>query len=484
VKDAKEQPSEKQKTIEVVFLSVFIFVILFALIFMGYQKVFAQKIFFGVKVGIHDIGGKSKAEAKDEINKYIESLNKKSLTVYINDKTLNPSMKDLGIFFDSETMTNQAFSYGRSPDLLNKLVQQVEAAVSTVQVLASPTIDVKKFAEYFSKNSDVIREAKNATLRVDDGQLVVVLSEVGNEIDLQSFRNDLKKNIAINKIDNQINIQLTTIIPEIDENQIVLIKPAVEKIVNNPITVIVNNVAYVANVEKLASWIVLKAKKNSTPDITFSDDSINEFIKNVALKTDKSVVNKKVNSQTGAVINEGSDGMKLNQAKLLTDIKNILNDSQKERTATAQIDIATKSEVKVDPEVAVKSGGTPGLFEGKYIEINLTEQMLYAYDGTNLVHSYQVSTGKWSTPTPIGTRHIESKTNRAYSSKYGLYMPWWMSLGGGYGIHELPEWPNGTKEGESHLGTPVSHGCIRLGVDSAQTMYDWADTGTPVNIHK
>jgi lipoprotein-anchoring transpeptidase ErfK/SrfK len=64
-------------------------------------------------------------------------------------------------------------------------------------------------------------------------------------------------------------------------------------------------------------------------------------------------------------------------------------------------------------------------------------------------------------------------------------MPYWMAIvpGGKFGIHELPEWPGGYKEGANHLGTPVSHGCVRLGVGPAQTVYNWADIGTPVVVH-
>jgi lipoprotein-anchoring transpeptidase ErfK/SrfK len=62
-------------------------------------------------------------------------------------------------------------------------------------------------------------------------------------------------------------------------------------------------------------------------------------------------------------------------------------------------------------------------------------------------------------------------------------MPFWIGIKGTrMGIHELPEWPNGYKEGAAHIGTPVSHGCIRLGVEAAKIVYDWADVGTKVII--
>jgi len=62
-------------------------------------------------------------------------------------------------------------------------------------------------------------------------------------------------------------------------------------------------------------------------------------------------------------------------------------------------------------------------------------------------------------------------------------MPWWMQFSkSGMGLHELPEWPNGKKEGEDHLGTPASGGCVRLGVGPAKSLYDWTPVGTPVSI--
>lgn len=120
----------------------------------------------------------------------------------------------------------------------------------------------------------------------------------------------------------------------------------------------------------------------------------------------------------------------------------------------------------------------------KKIEINTgKEQKLYYFLGDVRMGEFKISSGKPSLPTPKGNFKIDGKARRAWSS-YGLWMPYWMSLKNGYfGIHELPEWPNGTKEGENHLGTPVSHGCVRLGVGPAKFLYDWVPIGTPVKIY-
>lgn len=122
---------------------------------------------------------------------------------------------------------------------------------------------------------------------------------------------------------------------------------------------------------------------------------------------------------------------------------------------------------------------------GKYIDINVKQQILSIFENGNLVNSFLVSSGKKGMDTPPGEYQIRNKSPRVWSKTYGLFMPFWMAVAndGKFGIHELPEWPGGYKEGANHLGTPVSHGCIRLGVGSAKTVYDWTEVGTPVVIY-
>ena len=119
----------------------------------------------------------------------------------------------------------------------------------------------------------------------------------------------------------------------------------------------------------------------------------------------------------------------------------------------------------------------------KKIEVNTAKQELYYYLGRVKMGTFKVSSGKATTPTPKGSFAIVNKTSRAWSP-YGLWMPYWMGLyNGSFGLHELPYWPNGYREGQSHLGIPVSHGCIRLGIGDAKTLYEWAPVGTPVLIY-
>lgn len=97
--------------------------------------------------------------------------------------------------------------------------------------------------------------------------------------------------------------------------------------------------------------------------------------------------------------------------------------------------------------------------------------------------SHIVSTGLPSMPTPLGAFKVLQKSPRAWSHAGKLWMPYWMHFSGrGHGIHELPEWPDGHKEGQNHLGKKASHGCVRLGIGDAKEVYEWTPVGTPVIV--
>ena len=119
------------------------------------------------------------------------------------------------------------------------------------------------------------------------------------------------------------------------------------------------------------------------------------------------------------------------------------------------------------------------------IEVSLAKQQLTYLVSNQPWKKFTVSTGKASMPTPTGTFKVLNKVKKAWSKAYGLWMPYWLGLDHGeFGIHELPVWPSGYREGENHLGRPVSHGCIRLGIGAAQYIYERVATGTEVTIRK
>ena len=114
----------------------------------------------------------------------------------------------------------------------------------------------------------------------------------------------------------------------------------------------------------------------------------------------------------------------------------------------------------------------------RWIDVDLTNQMVYAYEGDTIVNSFVVSTGTWMTPTVTGKYKIWIKLKKTNMSGPGYYLadvPYVMYFYKGYGLHGT-YWHN-------NFGTPMSHGCVNLRIPDAEWLYYWASEGTVVNVH-
>lgn len=114
----------------------------------------------------------------------------------------------------------------------------------------------------------------------------------------------------------------------------------------------------------------------------------------------------------------------------------------------------------------------------KWIDIDLTRQMLYAYEGDTVVASFLVSTGLPDTPTITGSYNVYVKYYAADMRGPGYYLPdvpYTMYYYRGYGIHGT-YW-------HSNFGTPMSHGCVNMETSEAGWLFEWSYVGIPVIIH-
>lgn len=118
------------------------------------------------------------------------------------------------------------------------------------------------------------------------------------------------------------------------------------------------------------------------------------------------------------------------------------------------------------------TGGT------RWIDVDLSQQRLYAYEGDTLVNSFVVSTGTWQTPTVTGKFKIWIKVRSQAMRGPGYYLPdvpYVMYFYKDYGIHGT-YWHN-------NFGTPMSHGCVNMTIPDAEWLYHFASVGTVVNVH-
>lgn len=169
----------------------------------------------------------------------------------------------------------------------------------------------------------------------------------------------------------------------------------------------------------------------------------------------------------------------LEKASLVEEIKGEKGKWQEDFSQPIFLNTAVNSPSKLAEKIEEK--GVLGVAEGenKWIEINLTNQRLYAHEGEKIVYEFLTSTGKWA-PTPTGDFRIWIKLRYTLmhggSKELGTYyylpnVPYTMYFYKGYGIHGA-YWHN-------NFGQPMSHGCVNLSIPDAEKLFFWAHPIVP-----
>ncbi len=119
------------------------------------------------------------------------------------------------------------------------------------------------------------------------------------------------------------------------------------------------------------------------------------------------------------------------------------------------------------------------ILEGeRWIDVDLTNQRTYAYEGSTLISTFIVSTGTQYHPTITGQYHIYVKYRYSDMAGPGYYLPdvpFTMYFYQGYSFHGT-YW-------HDNFGVPMSHGCVNMRTADAEWLFYWASIGTLVNIH-
>jgi len=462
--------------------------LIFALIVLGllvgastllfaYKKVYAEKIYPNVFFGEIDLSGKTKKQAVAILKNSFDKIGAQEVKFNANNKEIKATYLDTGLSLDMIEIAEQGYQFGRGGNFVENITHSLQLVYTPYKISGLPYIDEEKFQKFIEVsikqlNSDPV----DASIKVENGEVKLVESSNGQHVSLDNLDSLIIKS-ALEKIET-IALQTSVVNPAISTLDYSAAQSGAEAYLNKEIVFTYNDLTFSPAKKDIGNWLEFYTESGNYK-ARLDDNYIKTYLNNIASRFEVKKADRQVDYQSGNVIKEGTEGIYLNKDQALADLKNQLE--QDKITVTLVVTKQTPNEVKVYPA----EGIIPGKFEGKYLDVNLSTQRLCQIEGSAVISCHVISSGKASTPTPEGTFSIGGKDPKRWSRTYGLWMPFWQEFKDGvYGLHELPEWPNGYKEGQNHLGIPVSHGCVRLGIGEAEEVFNWTEIGTPVYIHR
>jgi lipoprotein-anchoring transpeptidase ErfK/SrfK len=335
---------------------------------------------------------------------------------------------------------------------------------------------------------NVTTTAKDAVVVVENNSLVVQPAASGESIGISGIASAIEL-LLTKGLPQPVTVAVEPVAPQIYTETATQTKTEIEAALR-PIYLVADGRGYSIPKEHLYDLIKYEPK-NGALSWQIDDEKLQAYLSTkITGRINVKMVQKLIQSDTLEVTQQGRDGKVVDVTTLVSSVRRTIAEQTdtKQQPLLIPVQTVTFTEKVIPPEYIA------GLFPGLYIDINLTKQKMFVMNGQTKTVQFLISSGKRGTATPVGLFYVKNKIDLAQSRLYpGIWMRNWNALAKnpdgsgyeGYGIHDLPAFNAAYTivEGASHLGRPVSHGCVRLGHNESVWFYQNVPVGTPVNIH-
>ena len=435
----------------------------------------------GATVAGQSVSGMTREQVAEHINQQVSG------DVVQLEGQVDPvdvTLADAGVTVDVDQMVDEVFAPNRGT------ITRVTALFSNWDVEPMVQVETATFDSFCAAlESEALGPAAEGQVVFDEGSQTFVAhpSEVGSEVNTEELANDLVASVKAMDF-APIEVEVVEVKPAYDTASVQAAADLANAWLTGEVTVWDRyDSAYSPETVEMAKWIEFN-ERDGQLIASLNASAIQPWLETVVVETntepDPGVQNVNSAGEVVAVAYEGADGYTANNVEALAAaISAALVEGQPyegrveydvtERTYTQRL-IADGAELLAYP-------AAPG---EKWIDINLSNFSVVAYEGATPVLQSAMVPGAPQTPTITGQFNVWAKVpvqtmrgNNADGTKYETPdVPWILYFHGGYATHGAYWRSNFGYD----AGASGSHGCVNMPVDAAKALYDWADVGITV----
>lgn len=502
IADAKAANENKEKMLEpkkkkgkgFVIAACSILAVLLAAYVAGFVY-FSGHFYQSVKVNGVDVSNMSTAIAKTTLDTFYQNY---KLTIKtIDDSTLTLNGNDIGMQIK---LSDDFASCTKQQEPYLWFVNYFKPFELTAKADASWNKDAldKQFAKMDILKKDKMVEPQDACVGVEEGKYAIVKEVMGSTLDIDQTKATIEGCLAVVNSELDLKEAKCYQLPKVYSDDEALQNEYNAKSVysDREIKLQLDDLTLEPGMELYENIL----EKNGDTYV-ISDKKVSQYVKDLAEQYDSLGKDREfTTSWNDRVIYTHGDafGYVMNQEKTLEALKTAI---QSEKPATVEVVFDQKGYSLI---------GNNDIGDS-YIEVNLSEQYVYAYkDGKKIAEGDCVSGNESlghgtciglyaiqdkKSPTVLrGERKPVTKTvtkkkkgkkvkveKTEYEYEYESPVTFWMQFNGGIGLHDATAWRSAY--GGSIYYYSGSHGCVNLPYDLAKKLYENYEVGAPVIVY-
>ena len=469
---------------------------IFLIVYIAGFVYFSSHFYKDTDINGVSVSGMNKETAKNTLESFYKNYKLKVVLIDDSEKLIDG--KDISMVIKLNDEFNNCLKKQNSYLWFVNMFKHYDFTVS-----ADTSWEEAALEDIFSDMSVLkkknMESPQNAYVGVEDGKFVIVKEVLGTTIIEQKFKESIEE--GLRNVVAELNLleQGCYELPKVYEDDTALKKEldAKKEYADHEIKLQLDDLTIEPGMELYSE--VLEKKGDS---YEVSETKIQKYVEKLAEKYDTLGTDRTFTTSWGdkQIQTHGEAfGYVMNQEDTVKALSKALKEK---KAATVEVVFDKKGYTLKDEN---DIGNT-------YIEVNLSEQHVYAYkDGKKVAEGDCVSgnesagrgtcTGLYAiqdklSPTVLRgekkpvTKTITKKNKKGkkvkvekttYEYEYESPVTYWMQFNGGIGLHDAAGWRS--TYGGSIYYYSGSHGCVNLPLDLAKTLYENFDVGTPVVVY-
>ena len=267
---------------------------------LGYQLMYAGRIFPGVSVAGVDLSGLTRDEAALKLNQTLSYPITGKILFRDGEKVWVASPAELGMVFDPSSTAGAAFQLGRSGGLFGSLTGQIQARSSGADVPAVILFDQRVAAHYLSQISAQINQPMaEASLELEGTNVVAKAGQVGRELKLEATMVYLGAQLQT-FTDGEVTLVVQEIQPQILD--VSAQAEAARQVLSQPLTLTIQNSTesdpgpYVYDARVLASLLGVQRVQNGAQTevhVVLNSEGLRNLLNPIKAEVDRAPSNAK-----------------------------------------------------------------------------------------------------------------------------------------------------------------------------------------------
>jgi lipoprotein-anchoring transpeptidase ErfK/SrfK len=454
-----------------------------------------------------NLGGLTREEASERLARVFATRNAGDLILSDGDEVWRVPWSEAGMHLDADATAQQAFAAGRGEGWRTLLSMWLGERRDISPVF---TIDAESTVRALEQLAPQMHEAPtDATLRMEGDQVVTTPSRPGRELDIEATAEKIINTVMHLGPDYPFAPTYRAIPPRISD--VSPVKAKAEEMLSHEVRVMAQGEHegqtftwnWTLGRDAIFNWLrVEEVADNPGFAVEIDDEAVRATVESLAAEPESDDWGFPTEETTEQVL----DAFEAGGGEVTVELTPppriyVVQSGDRLTTIAAKFGmppglIAEANRgvdldyLQIGQELIIPPQDVLWPYEpvpGKRIVISIPEQRLRVYENGQLLYDWPCSTGMKDSPTYAGEFQVLSKEEMAYASQWDLQMPHFIGVyragGDTYnGIHALPILANGQRLWAGNLGSPASFGCIILGIEEAETLFNWVELGVPVTI--